>query len=98
MRSAGRLGILLPRFVVVTSALLFLSGIGRAQSAAEPKGWSEALQSIDVGSPVIHGSTKPTKDGLEVVASGRDIWDTSDQFHFVYQNQTGDFDVVVRVE
>ena len=98
MRSAGRLRVLLPRFVVMTGALLFLSGIVRAQSAVELKGWSEALQSTDVGSPVIHGSTKPTKDGLEVVASGRDIWDTSDQFHFVYQKQTGDFDVVVRVE
>jgi regulation of enolase protein 1 (concanavalin A-like superfamily) len=56
------------------------------------------VQSTDVGTLVIHGSTKSTNDGFEVVASGKDIWDTSDQFHFAYQKQTGDFDVVVRVE
>jgi hypothetical protein len=77
--------------------LLLLSGTGNAQNTTELKGWSGALQSTDVGSPVIRGSANPAKDGLEVVASGRDIWDTSDQFHFVYQKQTGDFDVVVRV-
>jgi hypothetical protein len=85
-------------FVVVTTAFFLLPGIGKAQNTVELKGWSEALHSTDVGSPVIHGSAKPTRDGLEVVASGRDIWDNSDQFHFVYQKQTGDFDVVVRVE
>jgi hypothetical protein len=93
-----RLWLWFARLVVVSSALLVLSGIGKAQGSMELKGWSEALQSADVGSPVMHGSAKPIKDGLEVVASGRDIWDKSDQFQFVYQKQTGDFDVVVRVE
>ena len=32
------------------------------------------------------------------MAGGKDIWGTSDEFHFVHQEQTGDFDVVVRVE
>ena len=99
MRPTGRqMRLWLARFVVVPCALLLLPGFGKAQSTEELKGWSEALQSTDVGSPVIPGSAKPTNEGLQVVASGKDIWDTSDQFHFVYQKQTGDFDVVVRVE
>ncbi|HMI54208.1 MAG TPA: hypothetical protein VK525_22050 [Candidatus Saccharimonadales bacterium] len=99
MRFTGQpLRLWIARFVVVPSVLLLLSGIGNAQSTTELKGWSEALQSTDVGSPVIRGSAKSTKDGLEVVAGGKDIWDTSDQFHFAYQKKTGDFDVVVRVE
>jgi hypothetical protein len=99
MRPTGQqMRLWLARFVVVPCALLLLPGFGKAQSTEELKGWSEALQSTDVGSPVIPGSAKPTNEGLQVVASGKDIWDTSDQFHFVYQKQTGDFDVVVRVE
>jgi hypothetical protein len=99
MRSPSRqLRLWLAGVVVVTGALLFLSGFGKAQGTVELKGWSEAFQSTDVGSPAMHGSAKPKNEGLQVVASGKDIWDTSDQFHFVYQKQTGDFDVVVRVE
>ena len=31
------------------------------------------------------------------MAAGADIWDTSDQFHFVYQAVTGDADITARV-
>jgi regulation of enolase protein 1 (concanavalin A-like superfamily) len=66
-------------------------------SQSEPEGWSGPLVSGDIGDPVIPGSTKMTSDGLEVSGSGTDIWGVSDQFHFVYQRQTGDFDVAVHV-
>jgi regulation of enolase protein 1 (concanavalin A-like superfamily) len=33
-----------------------------------------------------------------VRAGGEDIWNTSDQFHFVHQARSGDFDVAVRIE
>ena len=48
--------------------------------------------------PAIHGTTKATNAGLEIVAGGKDIWGTSDEFRFAHQKQTGDFDVVVSVE
>ncbi len=63
-----------------------------------PKGWSAPLQSDDIGNPATHGSTTATKGGLEIVAGGKDIWGTSDEFRFAHQKQTGDFDVVVRVQ
>ena len=66
-------------------------------SQSKPKGWSGPLTSGDIGDPAIPGSTKITSDGLEVSGSGTDIWGVSDQFHFVYQKQTGDFDVAVHV-
>jgi len=53
---------------------------------------------VDVGSPALSGSTAPTSDGFNVTGAGRDIGGTNDQFHFNYQQYTGDFDVKVRVE
>ena len=32
------------------------------------------------------------------MAGGADIWEKSDQFHFVHRNVAGDFDIAVRVE
>jgi hypothetical protein len=33
--------------------------------------------------------------GWDVVAGGVDIWETKDQFHFVFKVMTGDFDAAV---
>ena len=63
-----------------------------------PRGWSAPLESIDIGNPAIHGTTKVIPGGFEVVAGGKDIWGVSDEFRFVFQKQQGDFDVMVRVE
>ncbi len=54
--------------------------------------------SADVGTVALAGSTSPTVDGYSVKASGDDIWNSSDQFRFVYQPLTGDGAVVARVE
>jgi hypothetical protein len=67
------------------------------QKSATLKGWSAPLQSADIGRPSSAGSSKNTSDGLEVVAGGKDIWGSDDEFHFTYQKQTGAFDVAVRV-
>jgi len=52
----------------------------------------------DVGSPALSGSAQPVAGGWEVVAGGADIWEQSDQFHFVFKEFSGDFDLAVRVE
>ena len=70
---------------------------GASDKQDQPKGWSAQLESNDVGNPAIHGSTRITDDGLEVVGAGKDVWGLSDQFRFVHEQQTGDFDVAVRV-
>jgi hypothetical protein len=63
-------------------------------SVAESAGFS----SLDVGSPQIQGSAKRVEDGWDVVAGGADIWERTDQFHFVYKQIAGDFDIAVRIE
>ena len=59
-----------------------------------PAPWSAQ----DVGNPAIAGSSSFDQGQFTVNASGTDIWDSSDQFHFVYQQVTGDVDVVARVD
>jgi regulation of enolase protein 1 (concanavalin A-like superfamily) len=53
--------------------------------------------STDIGSPLIKGSTTYTSGVYTVKAGGKDIWDTADQFHYVYQPLTGDGEIVARV-
>jgi hypothetical protein len=53
---------------------------------------------LDVGSPQLAGSAKQVESGWDLIAGGADIWEKSDQFHFVYKQVTSDFDIAVRVE
>jgi hypothetical protein len=52
----------------------------------------------DIGSPAQPGSLTPVAGGYNVIAGGAGIGSTSDQFHFDYQQQSGDFDVKVRID
>jgi hypothetical protein len=60
----------------------------------QPPGFLNA----DVGSPQLAGSARWVDSGWDIVAGGIDIWEKSDQFHFVYKQMGSDFDVRVRVE
>lgn len=53
---------------------------------------------LDIGSPELRGSVQPVGTGWDLTAGGTDIWERSDQFHFLYQTISGDFDIAVRVE
>ena len=53
---------------------------------------------VDVGSPQMAGSATPVRNGWDLIAGGVDIWENSDQFHFVFREISGDFDIAVRVE
>ena len=59
---------------------------------------SAGFSSLDIGSPQLAGSAKQVEDGWDLVAGGADIWEKSDQFHFVYRQVAGDFDIAVRIE
>jgi hypothetical protein len=54
-------------------------------------------RSTDIGSPAIKGSTTYSSGVYTVKAGGKDIWDTADQFHYLYQPLTGDGEIVARV-
>ena len=59
---------------------------------------SEGFSQLDIGSPQMPGSAKQVGAGWEITAGGADIWEKADQFHFVYKQVLGDFDIAVRVE
>ncbi len=59
---------------------------------------SNYFVNADVGSPELDGSATPVGDGWDVIAGGADIWESSDQFHFVFREISGDFDIRVRIE
>lgn len=65
---------------------------------ASLRGWSSPLERTDIGNPAISGSVKSSHGVLEIVAGGKDVWGNSDEFTFVHQQMTGDFDVKVRAE
>lgn len=67
------------------------------QVASAPK-HSAGFSSLDVGSPQLAGSARPVETGWDLTAGGADIWEKSDQFHFVYKQVASDFDIALRVE
>ena len=52
----------------------------------------------DVGLPALSGSARQVGQGWDIHAGGADIWEKTDQFHFVYKSFSGDFDLAIRVE
>jgi hypothetical protein len=66
-------------------------GVGTAGTVPAP--W----KSIDIGSPALAGSASYASSTFTVNGAGADIWDTSDQFQFVYQPLTGNGQVIARV-
>ncbi|HEX6463955.1 MAG TPA: Ig-like domain-containing protein, partial [Vicinamibacterales bacterium] len=79
-----------------------ISGGVEARQSTPPATWSDQ----DIGSPAVAGSASSITSGLAsnpasdvtITAGGRDIWGTSDEFHFVYQRVNGDVDVRARVD
>jgi regulation of enolase protein 1 (concanavalin A-like superfamily) len=62
-----------------------------------PLGMPSGQRSADIGSPAIAGSARYANGTYTITGAGRDIWDTADQFHFVYRQVSGDVDLVARV-
>jgi regulation of enolase protein 1 (concanavalin A-like superfamily) len=62
-----------------------------------PKGLPTGQQTNDIGSPALAGSTSYSSGTYTINAGGSDIWNTSDQFRYVYQPISGDVDIVARV-
>lgn len=89
-------------FSLTVNSVLDLGGLSIAQDTTIT-GQVWVMGTDVIGAPP--GVTSPpgtnfsSKAGdVDVVAGGSDIWDTSDEFHFVYQKRTGDFDVAVNVQ
>jgi regulation of enolase protein 1 (concanavalin A-like superfamily) len=75
-----------------------LSAIVSVTVNAPASGLPAGQTASDVGSPAVAGQTTYASGTYTVRAGGRDIWDTADEFHFVYQAVTGNTQVTARVE
>ncbi len=71
------------------------------KSASQPASRAQHAQGFlntDIGSPKLAGSASEVDGGWDIIAGGADIWEKSDQFHFVYKQLSGHFDIAVRIE
>ena len=78
--------------VGLVCALAVSASVVRAQSAL-PTGWA----SRDIGSTGQVGSASVSSGTWTITGSGANIWGTSDEFRFAYQQITGDVDIRVRL-
>jgi len=65
----------------------------RAKLPTLPKGWSSA----DIGNVGVSGEADFLDGGFNLLASGSDIWETADAFHFASHQMNGDGSIVARV-
>lgn len=79
--------------VCLIHVLLLLAAGGSVSAQSLPAPWAHA----DVGAPTLAGSASYASGVFTIDAAGTDIWGTSDQFQFVYQQVSGDVEVVARV-
>ena len=80
--------------VSVICSLVGLFNINNAVAQSVPAPWNAQ----DIGSPAIPGSAAFDQNRFTVTAAGKDISGRSDQFYFVYQQVTGNLDVVARID
>jgi regulation of enolase protein 1 (concanavalin A-like superfamily) len=52
---------------------------------------------LDIGSPAVAGSASYSGSTFALAGAGADIWNTKDEFQFVYQPLQGDAEIVARV-
>jgi uncharacterized repeat protein (TIGR03806 family) len=65
----------------------------RAKPPTLPKGWSSA----DIGNVGVSGEADYLNGNFNLLASGSDIWENADAFHFASRALNGDGSVVARV-
>ena len=51
----------------------------------------------DIGNPALAGRGSDSAGTYSVTGGGSDIWNSSDQFHFMHQRADGDMEIVARV-
>jgi len=78
--------------------IVFLCAAGLSLSAKEKAISSKKFKSSDIGNPALTGSTELMKDGIQITAGGADVWGVRDEFRFSYIEQSGNFDLVARIE
>src|SRR6185369_13035284 len=73
------------------------TGFTAAADAFQLTPASQAFLDGDIGAVGLAGSFSQSGGTYTVAGSGSDIWTTGDQFHYAWQNVSGDVDVIARV-
>ncbi|MBI1390746.1 MAG: hypothetical protein GC154_20130 [bacterium] len=68
---------------------LSISGDSNVSRIADPVGIFDAH--MDIGAVGVAGSAELDQDEYYLTGSGADIWDTADQFHFLFKEVSGPF-------
>jgi regulation of enolase protein 1 (concanavalin A-like superfamily) len=74
-------------------AMLFVLTRSAVGAQTLPSPWA----GTDIGNLRIPGSSTYSSGTFTITAAEGDIWNTSDQFHFVYRQVTGDVEIVARI-
>ena len=61
--------------------------------APDPSAWVNG----DIGNPALAGRASESGGTFSVTGAGSDIWNSADQFHFMYRPVDGDVEIVARV-
>ncbi|MHC4642094.1 MAG: hypothetical protein ACYS32_10650, partial [Planctomycetota bacterium] len=82
------------QLICFASFVLVPAFLGTTRAEPVPPPWISA----DIGFPM-PGSADwdPFTGVLTITANGHDIWDNSDDFHYVYREWSGDCDLIVQV-
>jgi regulation of enolase protein 1 (concanavalin A-like superfamily) len=82
----------------ITLLLIIIVALALSASAKEKAVQLGKLKFADIGNPALAGTTNITEEGISLTAGGADVWGVKDEFGFSYFEQTGDFDLVARIE
>lgn len=78
--------------------LIIFLATGSSLQAKEKTISLKKFKSIDIGNPEIAGASQIQDNRISIKAGGADVWGTRDEFRFVYLEQTGNFDLIARIE
>jgi hypothetical protein len=80
---------------------LNISGVtdlaGNKMASSKTGGGFLTLQPLNIGDIDPSGAAHNFGDEIEVVSGGADIWSNADDFTFLFEEKTGDFDMAVQV-
>jgi hypothetical protein len=99
--SATSIVVLVPANATSGSAVVTVAGVasnGVTFTVSTSGGLPDPWLSLDVGGPDLTGQAAFSAGTFSVTGAGVDIWDTNDQFQFVYQLVNGDVTITARVD
>jgi len=86
---------MLKKLLSASFILLFSLALLNAKEKAAPL---KKFKQTDIGNPDMKGSSTILDHGIQIIAGGTDVWGVKDQFHYLWIEKTGDFDLIACIE